>query len=539
MATMSIVVGLVAAASAAAPSRPHIIIALADDFGWHNIGWRNPEIASPTLNRLAKDGIILDRHYTFKYCSPTRSSLLSGRLPLHVNQNNECNEIMSRSGIDLRMTLLPAKLKQAGYLTHMSGKGHLGARSPANLMINRGFDSHFGFLKGGEDHMTQRSGDDGNFNGPDLWHGKVPGVGLNGTYSTYLYTAEAVRVVRAHPLPAPFFLYLPFQVTHSPYEIPDGYVNSSTAPERQVINAMVAIMDEGVKNVTDALDEKSMTDDTLIVFSADNGGVTHGGQRGNNYPLRGQKTSSFEGGVRVTAFLWGGKNVLPDNLRGTTSNAFIHITDWYATLSNLVGVDPTDNAAGVPGIDSIDQWKVLMTPNASPGDSIRTEIPLAFCPSTAKPRGSDNCCPTAEAGGWKPNGTKTAPSEWRNGALIRQGPTKAGGTTFWKLVWGQQFGFGIWSGPFSPNASGASTRTDDAGCPSGCLFDLLADPAETNNLKEAEPQVFAQLLERQAEIGLTVHQTNYSDVEDADCISEPEMVEKYHGFLGPRCGVSL
>lgn len=152
--------------------------------------------------------------------------------------------------------------------------------TPSPMLLQ--FDSHFGFLKGGEDHMTQRSGDDGNFNGPDLWHGKVPGIGLNGTYSTYLYTAEAVRVVRAHPLPAPFFLYLPFQVsclsscgvtititrrvfcsflaggpnvatslcgggvqvTHSPYEIPDGYVNSSTAPERQVINAMVAIMDE-------------------------------------------------------------------------------------------------------------------------------------------------------------------------------------------------------------------------------------------------------------------------------------------------------
>ena len=110
------------------------------DFGWHNIGWRNPEIVSPHLDGLAASGIKLDRHYVFKYCSPTRSSLLTGRLPLHVNQNNEANDIESRSGIDIRMTLLPAKMKQAGYATAMTGKGHLGARTPANLMINRGFD---------------------------------------------------------------------------------------------------------------------------------------------------------------------------------------------------------------------------------------------------------------------------------------------------------------------------------------------------------------------------------------------------------------
>eukprot|EP01047_Picozoa_sp_COSAG01_P065833 COSAG01_NODE_8966_length_2600_cov_4.632947_5_plen_111_part_00 len=108
-------------ATSAVTKKPHIFIILADDYGWHNIGWRNPEIESPNLDGLAAEGIKLDRHYVFKYCSPTRSSLLSGRLPLHVNQNNEANDIESRSGIDLRMTLLPAKMKQAGYATAMSG----------------------------------------------------------------------------------------------------------------------------------------------------------------------------------------------------------------------------------------------------------------------------------------------------------------------------------------------------------------------------------------------------------------------------------
>ena len=88
--------------------------------------------------------------------SPTRSSLLSGRLPIHVNQNNANNDARAASGIDLRMTTLPQKLKAAGnWRTAMVGKWHCGARSSANLPINRGFDHHFGFLKGGEDHFEQ------------------------------------------------------------------------------------------------------------------------------------------------------------------------------------------------------------------------------------------------------------------------------------------------------------------------------------------------------------------------------------------------
>ena len=142
---------LVACASAQKTKKPHIFLVLADDFGWNNIGWRNKEIRSPHLDKLAADGIKLDRHYVFKYCSPTRSSLLSGRYPLHVNQNNECNSILSRSGIDIRMTLLPAKMKLAGYKTAMTGKWHCGGRTHANLPVNRGFDSHYGFLKGGEE----------------------------------------------------------------------------------------------------------------------------------------------------------------------------------------------------------------------------------------------------------------------------------------------------------------------------------------------------------------------------------------------------
>ena len=94
-------------------------------------------------------GIILERHYVYHMCGPTRAATMSGRLPYHGNQNN-ANDLNSTAGVDLRMTFLPAKLKQAGYATSMIGKSHLGARSVMHLPIHRGFDQHFGFLGGGK-----------------------------------------------------------------------------------------------------------------------------------------------------------------------------------------------------------------------------------------------------------------------------------------------------------------------------------------------------------------------------------------------------
>ena len=132
---------------------------------------------------------------------------MSGRLPYHVNQNNLCNDEAAPSGIDLRMTLLPAKLRAVGFRTHMVGKWHGGARSAANLPQNRGFDTHLGFLKGGEDHFSQHSG-----NVVDLWKGEAPAYGLNGTYSTLIYAKAATDLIEAHDVTAPFFLYLPWHV---------------------------------------------------------------------------------------------------------------------------------------------------------------------------------------------------------------------------------------------------------------------------------------------------------------------------------------
>ena len=208
-------------AAAAAAMLPHIILMLGDDLGSYEVGYHNPRAIAPNIDALASEGVILERHYVYHMCGPTRSATMTGRLPFHNNQHN-ANDLNSTSGVDLRMTMLPAKLKQAGYATSMIGKSHLGARSVAHLPINRGFDQHFGFLGGGEHHFTQISGEDpvvGSL--VDLWRDHGPAYGENGTFSGYLYSAEGERVIAAHNASTPLFMYLAWHLVHSPLEAPE------------------------------------------------------------------------------------------------------------------------------------------------------------------------------------------------------------------------------------------------------------------------------------------------------------------------------
>ena len=101
-------------------SPPHLVVILVDDLGWHNVGFHNDKQISPNIDALMRSGAELRRHYTYRFCSPSRSALLSGRLPIHVNELNP-RTIDSKGGIDLRMTLLPSKLKRAGYFTATVG----------------------------------------------------------------------------------------------------------------------------------------------------------------------------------------------------------------------------------------------------------------------------------------------------------------------------------------------------------------------------------------------------------------------------------
>jgi arylsulfatase I/J len=275
-------------------------VALIDDLGGYNVPWRNPEQKGDDLLQLStKEGMRLENFYTFKYCSPTRSSFLSARFACHVNQYNGmacpgCDGC-DGGGIDLRMKLLPQKLADKHYRSYMVGKGHIGGRSVGHLPINRGFDHHLGFLGGGEDHWQcsgHRHSCDGNASSTngvhcqcddakpgshvDLWEDDAPAYGLNGTYSCNLYSGKAVALVEDHAKNYPsqgMFLYLPYHDVHEPYEALDSFRDPSCPDKgRQTMQAMMSCVSEGTGNVTRALKKAGMWETTLFLWSSDNGG---------------------------------------------------------------------------------------------------------------------------------------------------------------------------------------------------------------------------------------------------------------------------
>ena len=157
--------------------------------------------------------------------------------------------------------MLPQALKERfNYKTHMVGKWHVGARSEANLPVERGFDSHFGFLKGGEDHLTQESSD-ANLQFVDLWRNRKPAYHENGTFSTIMYTQEAVDIITRHghhSIKDPLFMFLAYQATHTPLEVPAGWnvesvKDDTKSKSRSHMNALVESLDQGVGHVTRAL----------------------------------------------------------------------------------------------------------------------------------------------------------------------------------------------------------------------------------------------------------------------------------------------
>ena len=355
---------------------PHLVFLLTDDLGYYNVGFQgNSEQDTPFLDSLASSGVQLTRHYAAAVCSPARAALLSGRLPYHVTQNNEVNDIRSSSGIDLRMTLLPEKLQDAGYLTSCVGKWHLGARNTSFLPASRGFDTHFGFLKGANDHWTQAMAQ---YRGsgsppPDLWRNFTSAVGEDAkSYGTWLWLQEAERVIAlANATDRKLFLYLAFQNPHAPFQAPSHLMDTDISHKaRRTYTAMVTAIDRAVDNITVALRHHGLFNDSLIIFTSDNGGKTHGcvdkatNGCGNKYPLRGQKFTAFEGGVRTPTFIAGG--YLPAHLHGRSWNGLVSIADWYATLCALANVTAEDQRSSqVPAIDSLNFWPQLVDVTAS------------------------------------------------------------------------------------------------------------------------------------------------------------------------------
>ena len=336
--TMFIVlfIAIIAQFSEAIP--PNVIFILADDLGYDDISWNNPDIISPNLEGLANDGIILEGHYVLPVCSPSRSALMSGFYPIHIGRQDGVIDPLEPKGLFTNFTIMPKYFKEVGYRTHALGKWHLGFCNEDYLPTRRGFDTFYGFYLGEEDHFshTRRPKIGKKTPGYDFRDQEKVDFTAKGTYSSILLAKRAVRVIKDHAQNhsnKPLFMYLPFQNVHGPLQAPIEFEKlypNIKNKRRKTLSGMVSAMDDAVGKIVNALKEEELIENTIIVFSSDNGAPSH--RYGSNYPLRGTKGSLWEGGTRSAAFIY--SSMLKG--KGSKNNEMIHIVDWIPTLLSAV-----------------------------------------------------------------------------------------------------------------------------------------------------------------------------------------------------------
>jgi arylsulfatase A-like enzyme len=354
---------LVARLNAAEPStapRPNIIFLLADDLGSHDVGWRDSDIRTPNLDRLALAGCRLEQFYVQPVCSPTRAALMTGRYPLRYGLQVGVVRPWAQYGLPLEERTLPRALHEAGYETALVGKWHLGHYRREFLPTQRGFDHQYGHYNGAIDYFTHER--DGGFD----WH-RDDRVNRDEGYTTHLLAREAVQRIEQRDPAKPLFLYVAFNAVHAPLEVPDDYTKpyAQRDGERRTYAGMVAALDEAVGQIVSAVDKQHLAENTLFVFSSDNGGPKPRAQTSNG-PLRAGKGTVYEGGVRTCAFATWASHIKS----GSQIDAPLHMVDWYPTLLKLAGAEMQQSLP----LDGRDLWPTLVSGAPSPHEEIVINI---------------------------------------------------------------------------------------------------------------------------------------------------------------------
>jgi arylsulfatase A-like enzyme len=320
----------------AEPPRPNIIVILADDLGYADIGVHGcSDIPTPHIDSLATRGVRFTAAYANgSFCTPTRAALMACRYQHRYGIEDLGGPLPAEA------VTLPQRLEAAGYVTGMVGKWHLGVGA-GFTPVDRGFAEFFGFLGGGHQYVPQPGGK-GEYHAPIL-RNRDPVAETR--YLTDAFGAEAAAfVTRPRDGGAPFFLYLAFNAVHTPLQTTNAYRHRFPAIQdtrRQTYAAMLSAMDDAVGLVLAALDKTGQRDNTLIMFTSDNGGpTTRNAVNGSrNTPLRGSKCETFEGGIRVPLLMqW--PRVLEAG--GTYARPVITF-DLAATALAAAGGDATDS----------------------------------------------------------------------------------------------------------------------------------------------------------------------------------------------------
>jgi arylsulfatase A-like enzyme len=328
------------------PQRPNILVILADDLGYADLGVHGcQDIPTPHIDSLAKDGIrFTDAYANGSFCTPTRAALLSCRYQQRYGIEDLAGPLPKQA------RTLPERLQAAGYHTGMVGKWHLGGQE-GFTPPDRGFADFFGFVGGGHTYVIDPQGK-GEYNAPIL-RGREAVAETR--YLTDAFGEEATAFLeRQRGAAKPFFLYLAFNAVHTPLQAVEKY--RTRFPEiknanRQTYAAMLAAMDEAIGLTLAKLDAIGQRDNTLVVFTNDNGGpTTRNAVNGSrNTPLRGSKCETFEGGIRVPLLLrWPGV-IKP----GSVYEQPVITFDISATALSVASADKTE----IDGVDLLPYLK--------------------------------------------------------------------------------------------------------------------------------------------------------------------------------------
>ena len=368
-----------------AEERPNIVFILADDMGWNQPGFNggNPAL-TPNIDHLASEGMRLNDFYTHSVCAPTRAAFLTGRyafrtwsdwrsedfgkpsylaklgLELAVNERGEPTRRIH--ALDTNERTIAEALGDAGYFTSLIGKWHLGEWLPEHLPMGQGFDHQYGHYAWGIDYYTKTIV----HNAPARfavydWHRNQKPIQEDG-YATDLIAAEAERILKSRSRKKqPFFMYVAFNAVHGPLNPPPGFEGDPNDP-LAIRHAMLKSLDDAVGRITKAIDQNGLRDNTLLVFTNDNGPVLEEMSK----PYRGTKNTTFEGGVRQPAIIrWPG-HTKP----GTTKDGLMFISDFFPTFITLAD----GNHQQKKRIDGIDMTSMLFEEKPSPRNEIIYDV---------------------------------------------------------------------------------------------------------------------------------------------------------------------
>lgn len=366
--------------------RPNILVILTDDQGWADIGYNNPAVYTPNMDKLAQGGAVFSNHYVMSQCTPTRVALMTGRYPSRFGPH--ATAASTAPAFPKGTPTMASMLNAEGYDTCLSGKWHLGS-SPDHGPNYFGFDQSYGSLSGAVGNYNH-----GYRKGPlfHTWHRNHQLVegSENGVHSTQLITDDAIRFI-GQKRDNPFFLYLAYTAVHTPldergkfidqptrldpqnpnrwqnednipwFNDPLGKIQKEKDPEKRLFLAALHHLDHAIGRVTQTLEDRKLLQNTLLLFSSDNGPQVN--WPGNAYPddlrltdfnqplpMRGRKLDVYEGGIKVPGFAhW------PEKIKPGEVNNPMHIVDWLPTLAHVVGYEPKTEMYW----DGVDQYPVI------------------------------------------------------------------------------------------------------------------------------------------------------------------------------------